>query len=109
MGVLDLGRHPRAARWRRCCRRSDSPAYSQARRSRSWARASRATGGPSCGVLLDQREGLQHRVVQVRGDVGALLGADPLRPLVGQVGGEPEDPRADDDAEPDDGEQRRRP
>ena len=31
------------------------------------------------------------------GHVGALLGADPLGALVGQVGGEPEDPRPDHD------------
>ena len=36
------------------------------------------------GALLHQRERLQHRVVQVRGDLGALLRADPLGALGGQ-------------------------
>ena len=57
-------------------------------------------GGAVVGVLLDQGQRLEHRVVQVRGDVGALLGADPLGPLVAQVGGEPVDPRPDHDARP---------
>ena len=56
------------------------------------------------GVLLDQRQRLQHRVVQVGGHVGPLLGADPLGPLGAQVGGEPEDPGPDHEAEPDDAE-----
>ena len=47
-------------------------------------------GGRVAGVLLDQGQRLQHRVVQVGGDVGALLGADPLGALGGEVGGEPE-------------------
>ena len=34
------------------------------------------------GALLDERERLQDGVVQVGGDLGALLRADPLRPLV---------------------------
>src|SRR4051812_37924444 len=33
------------------------------------------------GALLDERERLEHRVVQVRGDLGALLRADPLSAL----------------------------
>ena len=44
--------------------------------------------------------------MQVRGQVGALLGAHPLGPLGGQVGGEPEDPRPDHDRQTDDGQQR---
>ena len=40
-------RRRRAGRWRGCARRSPPPANSQARRSRSWARASRATVVPS--------------------------------------------------------------
>ena len=83
-------RPPRAARRPRVPSAPVVASYSQARRSRSWARASRATVGGVAGVLLDQREGLQHRVVQVRGHVGALLGADPLGALLGQVAGEPE-------------------
>ena len=38
------------------------------------------------GGLADEGEGLQHRVVDVRGDVGALLLADVLAPLVLQLG-----------------------
>ena len=49
-------------------------------------------GRAVAGVLLDQRERLQHRVVQVGGHVGTLLGAHPLGPLRGQVGGQPVDP-----------------
>ena len=52
-------------------------------------------GGRVVGALLDQRQGLQHRVVQVGGDVGPLLGADPLLALGVEVGGEPEHPRPD--------------
>ncbi len=85
----------------------DSPTYSHDRRSRSWARASRATRGAVVGVLLDQGQGLEHRVVQVRGDVGALLGAHPLGALVAEVGGEPVDPRPDHDGQADDRQQRR--
>ncbi len=63
-------------------------------------------GGAVVGVLLDQGQRLEHRVVQVRGQVGALLGADPLGPLGGQVGGQAVDPRPDHDAEADHGQQR---
>jgi histone deacetylase complex regulatory component SIN3 len=48
------------------------------------------------GALLDQGQGLEHRVVQVRGHVGPLLGPDPLLALGAEVGGQPEHPRADD-------------
>ena len=37
------------------------------------------------GVPLDEGEGLQHRVVQVGGHVGALLAADALAPLVAEL------------------------
>ena len=37
--------------------------------------------------------------MQVGGDVGTLLGPDPLGPLRAQVGGQPEHPGADHDAE----------
>ena len=50
---------------------------SHARSSRSWRRASAATSLRVVGAL-HQRERLQHRVVQVRGHLGALLRADPL-------------------------------
>ncbi len=44
--------------------------------------------------------------MQVRGQVGALLGADPLGPLGGEVGGQAVDPRPDHDAQADHGQQR---
>ena len=64
-------------------------------------------GGGVVGVLLDQREGLQHRVVQVRGHVGALLGAHALGPLRAEVVDEPQRPWADDDGEAEQPEQAR--
>ena len=100
MGVLDLGGRPRAARWRRVRSSVDSPDVQPGPQVALLGAREPGDRGGVAGVLLDQREGLQHRVVQVGGDVGALLGADPLRALVGQVGREPEDPRPDDDAEP---------
>ena len=51
------------------------------------------------GALLHQRERLQHRVVQVRGDLGALLRADPLGALGGQPAHEPQPPRREDQRE----------
>ena len=104
--VLDLGR--------RLLRRPHerlvgvvSSSYSQDRSSRSCERASRATARGSLGLLLDQRQRLQHRVVQVRGHVGALLRPHPLRALGVQVPGQPVHPRPGDDADPDHGEQQR--
>ncbi len=55
--------------------------------------------GAVVGGALDERERLQHRVVQVGGDVGTLLAAHPLLALGGQVGGQPVEPRADDDGD----------
>ena len=46
---------------------------------------------------LDERERLQHRVVQVRRDVLPLLRADALPALLGQLPREPHDPRPDDE------------
>ena len=46
------------------------------------------------GALLHQRERLQDGVVQVRGDLGALLRADPRRALGGQAADEPDPPGA---------------
>ncbi len=57
------------------------------------------------GLLLDQREGLQHRVVQQRGDVRPLLAADPLLPLGCEVTGQPQQPGADDQRDPEDPDQ----
>ena len=37
------------------------------------------------GAALHERERLQHRVVQVRGDLGALVGADALAPLAHEL------------------------
>jgi hypothetical protein len=58
-------------------------------------------------LLLDQGQRLQHRVVQVRGHVGALLGPDALGPLRVQVTGQPVHPRSGDHADTDHGEQQR--
>ena len=46
------------------------------------------------GAPLHERERLQHRVVQVRGDLGALVGADALAPLVDERVHEPRHTRA---------------
>ena len=62
-------------------------------------------GGAVVGGALDQRQGLQHRVVQVGGDVGALLAAHPLLALRGQVGGQPVEPRPDHDPDAGDADQ----
>ncbi len=45
------------------------------------------------GALLDQCEGLQHRVVQVRGDVGAFGGAHPVGAFGDVVAPETQPPR----------------
>ncbi len=60
--------------------------------------------GSVAGVLLDQRQCLQHRVVQVGRKIGALLGAHALGALGGEVGGEPVDPRPHDHGQPGDAE-----
>ena len=49
------------------------------------------------GALLDERQRLEHRVVQVGGHLGALLGADALAALGGQRAREAQDPRGEDD------------
>ncbi len=54
------------------------------------------------GGALDERQGLEHRVVHGGGHVGALLVAHPLAPLDRQVAGQAQPPRAEDDQEPDD-------
>ena len=53
--------------------------------------------GGVVGVLLDQRQRLQHRVVQVGGHVGALLGAHPLGALGAEVVDQAHRPRPDHD------------
>ena len=45
------------------------------------------------GAALNQRERLQHAVVQMRGEVGALLVADAFASFEGEVGREPSEPR----------------
>ncbi len=55
------------------------------------------------GLPLDQGQGLQHRVVQVGGDVGALGGADAGGLLEAQVAPEPQDPRRRQDGDADEG------
>ena len=51
------------------------------------------------GAPLHHRERLEHGVVQVRRHLGALLGADALRTLLGERPHEPHDPRRKDHAE----------
>ena len=53
------------------------------------------------GLALDEGEGLEHRVVQVGGDVGALGGADAGRLLEAQVAPQPQDPRRRQDGHAD--------
>ena len=53
------------------------------------------------GLALDERERLQHRVVDARGHLGALLRADPNRALGVPLRGEPPRPRAEDEHERD--------
>ena len=65
----------RVARSRRRCRRA-----SRAARAPAAARAT-ATRLGSVGVALDQRQRLQHGVVDARGHLGALLDPDPLGAL----------------------------
>ena len=53
------------------------------------------------GVPLDQREGLQHRVVQVGGDRGPFLRADRRRPLGGPLVEQPAPQRRGGQRDPD--------
>ena len=103
--VLDLGGRASAARPPRL-RLVGGLAGVQPRPQVALLRAGQpGDGGRVVGALLDQGQGLQHRVVQVRGDVGPLLGADPLLALGAEVGGQPEHPRADHEGQPGDAEQ----
>ena len=52
------------------------------------------------GVALDERERLEHRVVDARGDVGALLPADPGAALGVPVEREAPEPGSGDEEEP---------
>ena len=52
------------------------------------------------GLALDQRQRLQHRVVQVRGHVGLLLLQDPLAALVVELAQQPPHQWPGDQAEP---------
>ena len=52
-------------------------------------------------LLLDQRERLQHGVVQVRGDLGAFVGADAGLALVGEVADQPQPERHGQHGHPD--------
>ena len=67
--------------------------WSQARSSRSWRRARAIVSVGRVGSPLDQRQGLEHRVVQVGGHLGPFVGADALGALVGELAAEPHDPR----------------
>ncbi len=53
------------------------------------------------GVALDQRERLQHRIVEVRGEGGALLAADALTSLFGQLRRHADPPRSGDQRDAD--------
>ena len=81
---------------------------SQARSSRSWRRAS-VRARPGASAALDERERLQHRVVQVGGDLGALLGADALAPLDAEVAPQAHDPRPEQQRHADAGGEHREP
>ena len=53
------------------------------------------------GAPLHERERLQHRVVQVRGDLGPLVGADALAPFPDECVHEPREPGTDDERDAD--------
>ena len=94
--VLDLLGHERSRRsQRRVARRPAASAYSHSRSSRSWRRARRHRAAGILGAALDERQRLQHRVVQVGGHRGPLLGADALAPLVAELLAHPGQPRAE--------------
>ena len=63
--------------------------------------------GGVAGLALDQGEGLQHRVVQVRRDLGPLDLAHPQRPLALEVAPQPQAPRGEDQADAQQHRQRR--
>src|SRR3546814_3218311 len=65
--------------------------------------ASEGAGAARSLGPLDESEGLQHGVVEVGGDLGALLGADALATLDAKVATEAEDPRADQETDADAG------
>ncbi len=54
------------------------------------------------GLALDQRERLQHGVVQVRRHLGALFGSDALAPLLRQLARHAPDPWCEDQRQPGD-------
>ena len=70
-------------------RRGRGGPASHARSSRSWRRARAATSCGSLARALDQRQRLEHRVVQVGRHLGALLRADALGALVRQGAHQP--------------------
>ena len=57
------------------------------------------------GRPLDHGQRLQHRVVQVRGDLRPLLRSDPLPALLGELAERPPHPRAQDQPQPGGGDQ----
>ncbi len=60
--------------------------------------------GRVIGLTLDQRKCLQHRVVQMCGDVGAFLAANALGAFTAQLAVEPQRPRPEDKPETEHGE-----
>src|SRR5665213_107972 len=83
-------------------RRSDTSRtgrpLSQARSSRSWRRATLATSAGTSPRWINA-EGVKNRVVEMRGNLGTLLGANPLAALGCGVANQPEDPRRQDQGE----------
>ena len=100
--LLDLGRGELERRRERAALAQRAPAV-QPRAQLALLAAREA--GHLARVLrpaLHQRERLQHRVVQVRGELGALLRADALGALVGEPAHEPDPPRREDQRARDD-------
>ena len=103
--VLASRRRPPARRARRrasrrtadrrdSCRRREQPAaqlaFLHAREPHDLARI--------VGAALHERERLEHGIVQVRGDLGALVGTDPLPPLADELVHQRPQPGSDDQA-----------
>ena len=84
---IEVGVHRRAAEQPR--RAARAPATREA-----------DDGARIVGAALDHREGLQHGVVEVRGHLGALVGADALAALLHERVPQAPQPRPEDQREP---------
>ena len=107
MGVLDRGRRAAQRAGEGARRRSPRPAYSQARRSRSCARARRATAAPSpaffwISASVCSTESCRWAATSARSWVRTRSARSAVRSR-----GQPVDPRPDHDREPATAEQRR--